>query len=890
MDGIDGPSQGRTLRQRTSLPPYRPRPALTSSDRGKANAELRRRRELEANATFTEANEFIANVKATTIYGKGTSEGTGSDITGEREVEAALSSRSREEGVDGNTPIDGEGQMESREDTFHTAATADEASSPTTKRLRIEEEVDDDDDDDEYDDDDDFFFEKIVATDAIDWERLGSSTPAVAKSDEDPSMEEDGYEYIRTMRERNPETNGFRWSNDKEVRVTKKSAEKGKKVVERIKLETERMDYQIEVETDLTPSRQTTYEAPRPPPSRNILAPINNNITTRRLGYARMPGGTQSGPLSVREGKRKLQEEAEVGETTSTPFKLSSSLLDTPDRRPPIRPAISPFPQTPIISKSSVRLGTTLRSSAPLQSTPFHSTLAQSSASAPRTPRIALGMTPRRVTSSSVPRFQTPFKNRERQEMPSETQRSPNLFQVPPASRGISSPNVKVQPHIARPITLSTPQSIFNLNHRNDRRSLLAMGFSPEQSIASDARQHLSEEIYDAIRQILKNPSRALKYAFAVEDDYVGRDGIHSMLRQASGTTTLEIPKAWIDNHYVLILWKLAAYTRHMLDDQYWNWQEVCRQFKYRYEREYNRKHTSAVKKIVRGDCQPTRPMVLCVYQVPPFNRKEGEQQTIVLTDGWYKIKAVVDKVLCLAIYGVNVKEAEMKQPTKPIKQARSSVASNRSVKDGFAVASSNPNPNNLLEEEEGDEDGRSATSDIIGTPLDVNFSKIRIQVGSKLAIQGACLTSDVEGGDPLRSFDHVRLILGGNTSKLAAWNARLGFTRESFIGTIRSLSAEGGIVPLMDIVVEKLFPIAFTGDDCCPGYRNDSAGYIAEWNQEEEEERKQVWQKHQDAAIRQIEKEIDEEVQELTLICEQLEQAYEGLSENPSFDDGEIK
>lgn len=871
MDGVDGSSQGRALRQRTAQPPYRPRPALTSSDRGKANAELRRRRELGVNLVFAEANESIANVKATTSSANGTSEEAESNATieGDGEVEPVLSL----EVADVNLGVEGKGLAEDRGNTSHTF-TEEHASSPPTKKPRIVEE-------DEYDDDDGFF-EQIVATDAIDWEHLGSPTPALIKpDDEEPSMEADGYQYIQMMREKNPETNGFRWSNDKEVRITQKGAEKGRKIVERIKLETD-MDFPIE--EDSTYSRQNTFEAPRPPPSRTVLAPISNNTFNRRLGPARIPSGIQNGAQSAREGKRKLQEETELGETPSTPFKASSSLLNTPDRRTPIRPNISPLPQTPNTSKSSIRLGSMFRTSTPLRSAPFTSTPKQGPASVPRTPRIALGMTPRRSVSASVPRFQTPFKNRERQETPIETQRSPDLFKIPPASRGASSFTIVIQPLIARSALL-VPQSVFNLDHQLlERKSLLAMGFDPEQNSAFDARQQLTGEVYDAIKQILNNPSRALKYAFAVEEEYLGRDGIHSMLSQASGTK-LEIPKAWIDNHYVLILWKLAAYTRHMLNDQYWHWQEVCRQFKYRYEREYNRKQFSAVKKIISEDCPSTKPIVLCVFQIPPFNRKQEEQQNIVLTDGWYKIRAVVDKVLCLAIYGVEQKEEDIKTPSKPIRRARSSASSNRPVKEGFIVAFSKANPNESLDDEDREEDGSSTTSDNINYPLDMNSKKIRIQVGSKLAIQGAGLSSDVEGGDPLRSFDRVRLIIGGNTSKLAAWNAKLGFTRDSFIGTIRSLSAEGGIVPLMDIVVEKMFPVAFTGDDCCPGYQNTTAGYIAEWNQEEEEERKKVWQEHQEAAIRVIEKEHEDEVQELTLICEQLEQAYDCLSENPSFD-----
>ncbi|OWZ37873.1 breast cancer 2 susceptibility protein [Cryptococcus neoformans c45] len=111
---------------------------------------------------------------------------------------------------------------------------------------------------------------------------------------------------------------------------------------------------------------------------------------------------------------------------------------------------------------------------------------------------------------------------------------------------------------------------------------------------------------------------------------------------------------------------------------------------------------------------------------------------------------------------------------------------------------------------------------------------KGKIVVGRKLAITGAKLQSSSEGTDVFEARKTCRLVLSGNSTSLARWHARLGMRSQPYISGLSSLSVDGGVITLMDIVIERLFPIAFTNGD-----RNIRE---SPWNEEEEKRRQDKW------------------------------------------------
>lgn len=128
----------------------------------------------------------------------------------------------------------------------------------------------------------------------------------------------------------------------------------------------------------------------------------------------------------------------------------------------------------------------------------------------------------------------------------------------------------------------------------------------------------------------------------------------------------------WVRHHWDLILWKLAAMARHQPEHavvRWWCWPEVIRQLRYRYEREINRGQRSPLNRIKQHDSSAAQPMVLCVYKtefgpappppslpdgsIVPGAPPEGEiilLPNVVLTDGWYTIRAHLDDTLYVAL------------------------------------------------------------------------------------------------------------------------------------------------------------------------------------------------------------------------------------------------
>jgi len=50
-----------------------------------------------------------------------------------------------------------------------------------------------------------------------------------------------------------------------------------------------------------------------------------------------------------------------------------------------------------------------------------------------------------------------------------------------------------------------------------------------------------------------------------------------------------------------------------------------------------------------------------------------------------------------------------------------------------------------------------------------------------------------------------MRLQITGNSSHLAPWHAKLGFTKHPSVATLDSLTPDGGLVSLMDLTVVKV-------------------------------------------------------------------------------------
>jgi len=174
----------------------------------------------------------------------------------------------------------------------------------------------------------------------------------------------------------------------------------------------------------------------------------------------------------------------------------------------------------------------------------------------------------------------------------------------------------------------------------------------------------------------------------------------------------------------------------------------VLNQLAYRYEHEINLAERPALRKIVEGDEAPERHMVLFIASVAKEYSDEAKSEVfkVAVTDGWYVLPAVLDP--CMT----------------------------RAVERG------------------------------------------RLKIGSKIHVCGAKLSGAENGVAILElagagtTTTSVSIVLQANSTHLAEWDTKLGFQRSPMVWTtqIRSISADGGLVPGLDVVVLRKYPVIF--------------------------------------------------------------------------------
>ncbi|KAI1315800.1 Breast cancer 2, early onset [Mortierella claussenii] len=285
--------------------------------------------------------------------------------------------------------------------------------------------------------------------------------------------------------------------------------------------------------------------------------------------------------------------------------------------------------------------------------------------------------------------------------------------------------------------------SLFNLEAANPRPSL--------QLALSPPRQRSIEELLD-----LAVPKDAINMTLSMAQVYRFPSwGIEEAYNEllSRGATEHLLPKAWLSNHYGLVIWKLACYVRTWPEQFFTglSWftpEKTMDQLAYRYEREINRAERPALRRIVEGDDTAARHMVLCIASITEEYSEEAKHDImrVLVTDGWYTIPAVLDACLTRA-----VERGKLKVGSK-IHVCRSKL---NGAESGVAIL--------------------------------------------ELAGAGASSIS-------------VSLSLQANSTRLAPWHSKLGFQREPLVWTtrLRSVSAEGGMVPGLDVVVLRKYPVVY--------------------------------------------------------------------------------
>ncbi|KAJ6575429.1 hypothetical protein B0H19DRAFT_1128649 [Mycena capillaripes] len=385
----------------------------------------------------------------------------------------------------------------------------------------------------------------------------------------------------------------------------------------------------------------------------------------------------------------------------------------------------------------------------------------------------------------SRPAFVTPFKAGMK---PGEPGRTLLEEKAKAVEVRLATPAKPAMPSTLGGGSVRAGKRFFDLTPRTGRQILSSSGLVPQAY--TDANLECMGIAVSELKQI--TPTVALYYSFHKPSATLPSDASPKLLGPAAALEKLLdrgcslATKQWVDNHWCLILWKLAGMVcleperENDPQTKRWCWAEVIRQLFYRYERELNGGVRPPLRCIATQDAPASCPMVLCVSNItwseagvtddgmpiPPHPELE-------VTDGWYRLRAQVDAPLA------------------------------RAVRRGL------------------------------------------ICVGRKIGVVGARLSSErKEASEVLEAYNSTNLVLSGNSSHLVPWHAKLGFQISPWVATMNSLTADGGLVAAMDLVILKTYPIAFlefyedeNGEKQREGPRNerDEAAADEKWKRRRE-------------------------------------------------------
>ncbi|CAG5125235.1 unnamed protein product [Candidula unifasciata] len=195
-------------------------------------------------------------------------------------------------------------------------------------------------------------------------------------------------------------------------------------------------------------------------------------------------------------------------------------------------------------------------------------------------------------------------------------------------------------------------------------KTLKSLGLVPETGLARE--ELLSQGVSDSCLQVNSLNAGSFRFdlrrfypcldacilvgdgALLIPDKhgFCGAQEFYRALLTLDGVDPRLVDETWVQNHYRWIVWKLAAYEvcfpgsfagRSLIPEM------VMLQLKYRYDREIDLCHRSAIKKIVERDDTPCKRLILCVASV---KQTLHGQFSVELTDGWYSIPAQLDDCL----------------------------------------------------------------------------------------------------------------------------------------------------------------------------------------------------------------------------------------------------
>ncbi|KAJ6565995.1 hypothetical protein B0H10DRAFT_2112096 [Mycena sp. CBHHK59/15] len=358
------------------------------------------------------------------------------------------------------------------------------------------------------------------------------------------------------------------------------------------------------------------------------------------------------------------------------------------------------------------------------------------------------------------------------------------------AKATIKLPTISAQEHTQTGGIQRGRNDVFDLKKPANRQTLASCGLVPQDYAVMEleAMGIAASEL----KQI--TPALALYYSFYTPSSAASPSpakllGPAAALEELLSRGCPLATKLWVENHWCLILWKLAGMVfldperESDLQARRWCWAEVMRQLFYRcfpaLRARAERRRAPPLRCIATQDAPASCPMVLCISNITWSDAGVTDDgmpiephPELEVTDGWYRLRAQVDAPLA------------------------------RAVRRGL------------------------------------------VRVGRKIGVVGVRLSSERKEAMEVLEAYSTTLVLSGNSSHLVPWHSKLGFQISPWVATMNSLTADGGVVAAMDVVVLKAYPIAFlefiedeNGEKQREGPRNerDEAHASEEWKRRRE-------------------------------------------------------
>uniref|UniRef100_A0A0E0JEH1 Tower domain-containing protein n=1 Tax=Oryza punctata TaxID=4537 RepID=A0A0E0JEH1_ORYPU len=272
----------------------------------------------------------------------------------------------------------------------------------------------------------------------------------------------------------------------------------------------------------------------------------------------------------------------------------------------------------------------------------------------------------------------------------------------------------------------------------------------------------VTEDVTDEVK--LMDAKKAEKYKFKTD---TGAEEFQKMLL-ACGASLTYATKEWVSNHYKWIVWKLASLERcypTRAAGKFLKVGNVLEELKYRYDREVNNGHRSAIKKILEGNASPSLMMVLCIsaiYSCPDLNNSKPEDD--------------------------RAHSNEYNSENKGLVAAKRNISTKIELTDGWYSLDAS-----------------------LDAALLEQLEKRKLFVGQKLRIWGASLCGWAGPVSFHEASGTVKLVIHINGTYRARWNETLGLCKHAGVPlAFKCIKASGGRVPRTLVGVTRIYPVMY--------------------------------------------------------------------------------